>query len=145
MDQGKVTNVAVVVSGLDEFKTFYKKYCLDDPNAWHIGDCYARHVFESLCLLIFDRFGSAGLLAHYRLLYRFAYWERCQNMRLWYQTAGETFAPKAIRAMMAHETLAELNSAFAGLRSELETKCKSSKEADQHLFLAGRAIVYGNE
>lgn len=130
-------------AGLEQFRTFYKAHCLDFTGAWQTGNRYARHVFESLCLLLFDRFGRGGLLAHHKLMYRFAYWERSQVERLWYQTAGHDFAPPAVRAMMAHETRAELDEAFAKLRLELDRKCTENPGA--HLPSAELGIVNGKD
>ena len=131
-------------SSLNEFRSFHGKFCLEYDGAWNKGDRYARHVFESLCLLMFDRFGRDGLLSHYRLLYRFAYWERSRAARLWYQSAGEAFAPRAIRAMMANETLAELNEALSSLRADLDKRCKADPRPDpnaRYLFEEGWNLV----
>lgn len=111
---------------LEEFREFHRAHCLDFDGAWQTGNRYARHVFESLCLLLFDRFGREGLMAHYRLMYRFAYWERSCAERLWYQSAGRDFGPRAVQAMMSHETRAELDEAFADLRAELDRKCAAT-------------------
>ena len=131
-------------SSLAAFRDFYRGYCLEEPGAWHCGNRYARHVFESLCLLMFDRFGRDGLMSHYRLLYRFAYWERSRHVRLWYQSAGEAFAPRAIRAMMANETLAELNEALSFLQADLDKRCKDDPRPDpnaRYLFEEGWNLV----
>ena len=126
---------------LVDFRKFHLEYCLDDPGGWNVGNRYARHVFESLCLLLFDRFGLEGLMFHYRLLYRFSYWERSRNARLWYQSAGERFAPPAVCAVMASETFSELDDALSGLRSELDELCK--EDGPRHLFKAGWDLVNG--
>jgi hypothetical protein len=131
---------------LATFRKFHLEYCLEDPYFWHLGNCYSRHIFESLCLLLFDRFGREGLMAHYLLLYRFAYWERSRNARLWYQSAGETFAPYAIRAMMASETFTELDDALSQLKAELDQKCKADPRPDKqtrYLFEKGWLLVNG--
>ena len=129
------------LESLAAFRKFHWDYCINYPEAWHLGDRYARHVFESLCLLLFDRFGHEGLMAHYRLLYRFSYWERSHNARLWYQSAGERFATRAVHAMMASETFAELNDVLAVLRAELDEACKA--EWPHHLFSDGWNLVNG--
>jgi hypothetical protein len=131
---------------LYKFRSFHKEFCLDYDGAWNKGDRYSRHVFESLCLLMFDRFGCASLLAHYRLLYRFAYWERSRLANLWPQSAGADFAPLAIRAMVAHETFAELGEALAKLRANLDKKCKADPRSDpnaRYLFEKGWNLVNG--
>ena len=131
-------------SSLAAFRDFYRGYCLEEPGAWHCGNRYARHVFESLCLLMFDRFGRDGLMSHYRLLYRFAYWERSRHARLWYQSAGEAFAPRTILAMMANETFAELNEALSFLRADLDKRCKDDPRPDRntrYLFENGWNLV----
>ncbi len=131
---------------LKKFREFHREYCIDESGAWHWGNRYARHVFESLCLLMFDRFGREGLMAHYRLCYRFAYWERSRNARLWYQSAGDRFAPRAVRAMMASETYVELDEAFAALQAELDDLCKADPRPDpdtRHLFEKGWKLVNG--
>ena len=132
---------------LDDFRnfhSFHRKFCLEYDGAWNKGDRYARHVFESLCLLMFDRFGRDGLMTHFRLLYRFAYWERSRHERLWPQSAGAEFAPFAIRAMVAHETLAELGEALAKLQANLDEKCKTDPRPDpnaRYLFKEGWNLV----
>ena len=131
---------------LATFRKFHQKYCLDDPYFWHSGNCYSRHIFESLCLLLFDRFGREGLMTHYLLFYRFAYWERSRLARLWYQTAGETFAPYTIRAMIASETYTELSDALYKLQAELDQKCKADPRPDEqtrYLFPLGWRLVNG--
>ena len=131
---------------LAEFRKFHFEFCRNDPDAWHWGNRYARHVFESLCLLMFDRFGRAGLMAHHRLLYRFAYWERSRISRLWYQTAGSTFAPRAVRAMIANETMSELGDALAALRAELEKSCAKDPRPDastRYIFEKGWRLING--
>ena len=129
---------------LVELRNFHREFCRNDPDAWHCGNRYARHVFESLCLLIFDRFGREGLMSHYRLLYRFAYWERSRISRLWYQTAGSTFAPRVVRALIANETLAELDGALATLRAELERCCAKDPRPDastRYIFEKGWRLI----
>ena len=131
----------IETESLADFRKFHLEYCLEDPGAWNWGNRYARHVFESLCLLLFDRFGLEGLQIHHRLLYRFSYWERSRNERLWHQSAGERFAPRVVRAMMASETFAELGDALAGLRAELDKICREA--GSRHLFDAGWNLVNG--
>lgn len=131
----------LAIQELEEFRSFHKVHCLDFDGAWQIGNRYARHVFESLCLLLFDRFGREGLAAHYRLMYRFAYRDRSLVARLWYQSAGNEFGPRAVRAMMGHETRAELDEAFSELRAELDRKCAANP--GRYLPEAELAIVNG--
>ena len=126
---------------LKEFREFHKAHCLDFDGAWQTGNRYARHVFESLCLLLFDRFGREGLAAHYRLMYRFAYRDRSLAARLWYQSAGHEFGSRAVQAMMGHETRAELDEALAGLRAELDRQCAANPGC--HLPMAELTIVNG--
>jgi hypothetical protein len=133
----------LAMPGLETFRAFHKAHCLDFDGAWQTGNRYARHVFESLCLLLFDRFGQDGLETHCLLMYRFAYWERSLAERLWYQSAGHEFAPRAVQAMMGHETRAELDEAFAELRAELDRKCAANP--GQHLPKAELAIVNGKD
>ena len=136
----------IETSSLDKFRSFHKEFCLDYDGSWNKGDRYSRHVFESLCLLMFDRFGRDCLLEHYRLLYRFAYWERSRHASLWPQSAGAKFAPPAIRAMVAHETLAELGEALAELQANLDAECKADPRLnpqDRYLFEKGWNLVSG--
>ena len=107
-----------------EFSDFYERYCKNYAGCWNLGDIYSKHVFESLCLVLFDRFGERGLMGYYPLLYRIAYWERSGNQKLWRKSAGKKFAKPAIWAMLASETFAELNDAFGKLRAVLNKSCQ---------------------
>lgn len=127
--------------GLKEFRAFYLAHCLYGGT----GHRYARNVFESLCLLLFDRFGQPGLLAYYKLMYRFAYWERSRYERVHSARAGSDFALRAVQAMMAHETLAELGERFSELQGELDRKCRDNPCGEGARFLPPEewAIVNG--
>ena len=115
--------VDIAHSGLKFFHEFYCRYCLYldvIPEAsWpqrlyrsygcrRWGDTYARHVYESLCLVCFDRFGQEGLRRFHKNLFRLAYFERATRERLHYSAAGQTFATRCIAAFLRSETLFEL-------------------------------------
>jgi hypothetical protein len=112
-----------VVSGLQEFKEFYRENCLGYDKCGQWTGKYSRQVFESLCLLLFDRYGIEGLVAHHRLMYRCAYWECSRRAWTWRHTPGQAFAARVARAMVANETLAELSDAFAKIGTELDQLC----------------------
>lgn len=115
------------VKELESFRSFYEENCRNYAKSWQGTGVFSRYVFEALCLLLFDRFGVEGLLAHYKLMYRVAYWEcRLQN-RVWNNSPGKQFAKPAVRAMIASETLAELGEAYAELNSRLDENCENDR------------------
>ena len=91
---------------LQGFKRFYATNCMY-RNSGRRGDTYARHIFESLSLFCYDRFGVKGLCACARYLYRCAYYERAVKSRCYYSTCGSEFAIRAVRAMTACMTLSD--------------------------------------
>ena len=99
-------------SGMEEFKKFYRDKCCRYPGAGRRGDTYARHIFESLCLFCFDRFGKAGLVNCMRELYCCAYYERLVKSRCYYATCGREFAIKAVRCMLRSMTLPDLKANY---------------------------------
>ena len=105
---------------LSVFKQFYKEYCLY-PGSWRQGDRYARHVYQSLCLFCYDRFGEYGLLKCMRELYCCAYWERATRARCYYSTCGSSYAIIAIRAMLASTSVPDLKDRM----HEISRKIKS--------------------
>lgn len=111
---------------IEEFRKFYNANCCEYPKQWQGTGHFSRHVFESLCLLLFDRFGSEGLLAHHKLMYRVAYWEASRQKWVAQKSVGKTFAPTAVQAMVASETLAELAEAFAELGVRIDDACKAN-------------------
>lgn len=110
-------------SELRTFRRFYETNCLGYPKSGQSSGKYSRHVFESLCLLLFDRFGCDGLLSNYNLMYRVAYFEVSRQKMVHQKTPGSTFAPDAVKNMIANETSAELAESFANLAVDITQKC----------------------
>jgi hypothetical protein len=125
--------------------------CCKYPKQWQATGLFSRHVFESLCLLLFDRFGCEGLLTHHKLMYRVAYWEASRQKWVAQKSVGKTFAPAAVQAMMANETLAELAEALAKLAVCIDRECEKSPWSREekwdnwyHLPRQQRELVDGN-
>ena len=95
------------IAEMQEFRNFYAKNCTYKLSGRR-GDTYARHIFESLSLFCYDRFGIKGLCACARYLYRCAYYERAVKSRCYYSTCGAEFAIRAVRAMTASMTLSDV-------------------------------------
>ena len=72
-----------------DFKVFYVKYCLSYNGHWRIGDNYIREMYKSLIMLLFDKFGEAGVNAYYRHLYVLAYILRRKQSRVYYSTVAK--------------------------------------------------------
>ena len=123
---------------LKEFKSFYNEYCLYDHSGRR-GDTYARHIFESLCLYCYDRFGSKGLDACMRYLYRCAYYERSVKLRCYYSTCGAMFAIQAVRAMTACMTLVDVKDRLHALNGDVLDLYRKNNE------FAGKRIPDGIE
>lgn len=123
--EGRVVSVSSADDDLSEFRNFYRQYCLEYSGANRTGDKYARHVYESLCVFCFDRFGVKGMLRFYRQLYRLAYYERVIQKNLYYETAGHRFAIPLVADLLKCETLSELDDEIESRLSELSTACKS--------------------
>lgn len=124
----------IVHPSLRFFHEFYFTYCLyldEIPDQNHArklfrsyecrrwGDTYARHVYESLCLFCFDRFGVEGLRRFYKSLFRLAYFERATNERLHYSAAGSAFATRCSVAFLRSETLFELGDELRTMNVDL--------------------------
>ena len=92
---------------LSLFYTFYATYCLY-PYSGRRGDVYARHIFQSLCLYCYDRFGANGLNRSYEYLYCCSYYERAVNARCYYQTCGREYAITAMQIMAGASSLSDL-------------------------------------
>lgn len=105
------------------FRDYYIKHCLY-PKSYRTGDTYARHVFEALCIFCFDRYGIEGLKIAHECLYLLVYFDRYRQTRLYYESAGKTFALKCIKAMAKSETLVELKEELSALIKELKDKIK---------------------
>ena len=72
-----------------DFKAFYVKYCLSYNGHWRVGDNYIREMYKSLIMLLFDKFGEAGVNAYYRHLYVLAYCLRRKQSRVYYSTVAK--------------------------------------------------------
>ncbi len=135
MNNAKQENkVNELEKGVEGFRKFYQEKCLYGL-ARRRGDTYARHVFESLCLFCFDRFGEYGLLSCHEELYCCAYYERLVNSRCYYSTCGREFAIKAIRYMFRSMTLRELKESLHDLFLEIRANVqdKLDKQGDKKL------------
>lgn len=96
------------------FRKFYEENC-NYRRSDRRGDTYARHVFESLCLFCYDRFGVRGLDACKSHLYRCAYYERAVKSRCYYCTCGLTFTIPAVRVMSSCVILADVKDRLRSL------------------------------
>ena len=112
---------------LQGFRSFYATNCTY-KHSGRRGDTYARHIFESLSLFCYDRFGVKGLCACARYLYRCAYYERAVKSRCYYSTCGAEFAIRAVRAMTACMTLSDVKDRLHALNGVvLESYRKENK------------------
>lgn len=118
--------------GMEEFKVFYREKCCRYSGSGRRGDTYARHIFESLCLFCFDRFGKVGLTNCMRELYCCAYYERLVKSRCYYATSGREFTIKAVRCMLRSMTLPDLKDRLHDLYIEI-------KESVDEYFENGKA------
>lgn len=92
-------------SSLAAFKEFYYQYCLQydlksdrtaredafrclGGKAWRTGDGYLREAYKSLCLAVFDKFGEAGLMKYYKILYRLVYQMRMKKSAVRYNAVA---------------------------------------------------------
>ena len=103
------------IAALSPFYAFYNDFCLCYPRAGRRGDTYARHVFQSLCLYCYDRFGSRGLNECLRELYCFAYYERAVNSRCYYQSCGREFTVRAVQCMADCSTIVDVKDRLSAL------------------------------
>lgn len=125
------------VGELQDFKSFYVQNC-NYKRSGRRGDTYARHVFESLCLFCYDRFGAKGLAACMRYLYRFAYYERAVKSRCYYSTCGAAYSIQAVRAMTACMTLGDVKDRLHALSNVVLEQYRSDQKV-----LAGKPIPDG--
>ena len=109
--------------GLDEFRRLYAKYSCGYDGCGRRGDQYARHIFQSLCMVCYDRFGAQGLVKCWKELYRCAYFERVTKSRCYYSTCGQRFAIEAIRVMFASSDLSRLIEGFHELGRQACDEC----------------------
>lgn len=72
-----------------DFKQFYRKYCLAYPGNWRVGDGYIRQMYQSVIMLLFDKFGEKGVNEYYRHLYVLTYCLRRQKQRVYYSTVAK--------------------------------------------------------
>lgn len=76
-------------SQLVEFKRFYKDHCLYKGHDWRKGDGYIREVYKSSIMMVFDRFGEAGVNNIYRNLYICLYKHRLEKKQVRYETMAK--------------------------------------------------------
>ena len=74
---------------LKDFKSFYKKHCLEYNGHWRKGDNYVREMYKSLVLCLFDKFGEEVLNKYHKVLYLRAYIVRRVNKKVFYQTVAK--------------------------------------------------------
>ena len=125
------------IEELQDFRSFYGRNCTYRQSGRR-GDTYARHIFESLCLFCYDRFGVKGLCACERYLYRCAYYERAVKLRCYYSTCGATFAIRAVRAMTACMTLADVKDRLHALNGDVLESYRTEKK-----IFAGKPVPEG--
>lgn len=118
-------------TGIEEFRSFHMEKCLQYRGSGRRGDTYARHVFESLALFCFDRFGKSGLVACMRELYCCAYFERLVKSRCYYSTCGSEFSIKAVRCMLRSMTLTDVKDRLQDLCLEVREKVRERFENDR--------------
>ena len=109
--------------GLDEFRSVYSEFSCGYDGCSRRGDQYARHIFQSLCMVCYDRFGAQGLVKCWKDLYRCAYFERATKSRCYYSTCGQRFAIEAIRVMFASSDLSRLIEGFHELGRQACDEC----------------------
>ena len=119
---------------LGPFYSYYATHCLY-PASGRRGDVYARHIYQSLCLYCYDRFGAKGLNKSCRYLFCCAYYERAVNARCYYQTCGREYASKVIQIMADASTLSDLT----------DRLCESYLEVCEKFDGAGAVLVNGLE
>ena len=112
---------------LQGFRSFYATNCTY-KHSGRRGDTYARHIFESLSLFCYDRFGVKGLCACARYLYRCAYYERAVKSRCYYSTCGSEFAIRAVRAMTACMTLSDVKDRMHALNGVVLESYRKEKK-----------------
>lgn len=74
---------------LREFKSFYKKHCLEYYGHWRQGDNYVREMYKSVVLCLFDKFGEEVFNKYYKILYLLTYIVRRENKKVFYQTVAK--------------------------------------------------------
>lgn len=130
---------------LTPFYEFYKNFSLLYPRARRRGDTYARHVFQSLCLYCYDRFGSSGLIKCMRELYCCAYYERAVNTRCYYQSCGREFAVRAIQCMAECSSVADLKDRLSELFFEVINRYDARVEPLESGFETVRSLFAREE
>lgn len=76
-------------SQMQEFKQFYKKYCLYPNYLYRRGDGYIREAFKSAIICMFDRFGEVGVNQYYKDLYICFYRHRLEKSQIRYETMAK--------------------------------------------------------
>lgn len=112
---------------LKVFHEFYQNHCLYGE-CWRVGDGYARMVYETLILLLVDRFGEAGLEMFHKTLWCLAYHERSTCKRLVFGSAGKAYFVRACQAIASAATLPILRRAL--LRLDMERREAINTEAE---------------
>lgn len=128
--------------GLDDFRSFYSQYCLY-ARSGRRGDQYARHIFQSLCLICYDRFGEKGLTIDLlRELYRCAYFERATKSRCYYGSCGERFAILVVRILFESSDLSRLRDGLHELGRQARNEYFSVNSANMPVGLDAMKSVY---
>lgn len=128
--------------GLDDFRSFYSQYCLY-ARSGRRGDQYARHIFQSLCLVCYDRFGEKGLTIDLlKELYRCAYFERVTKSRCYYGSCGERFAILVVRTLFESSDLSRLRDGLHELGRQARNEYFSVSRANMPVGLDAVKSVY---
>jgi len=110
---------------LQEFKQFFKEYCIQYPGSHRTGDHYLREVYKSLIFTVFDKFGEEGVLKHYKTLYLIIYRLRLERVQVKYNAVAKY--PKNIFFSIEKET--DINMPF--LIREAKNKIICQKEIEE--------------
>lgn len=128
--------------GLEDFRSFYGQYCLY-ARSGRRGDQYARHIFQSLCLICYDRFGEKGLTIDLlKELYRCAYFERATKSRCYYGSCGERFAILVVRILFESSDLSRLREGLHELGRQARNEYFSVSRANMPVGLDAMKSVY---
>jgi len=74
---------------LPEFKSFYKRYCIEYGGAHRDGDKYLLELFKSLIFILFDKFGEEGVNKYYHTIYALVYRVRLEKMQVKYAAVAQ--------------------------------------------------------
>lgn len=90
---------------LENFYVFYKEYCNGFKKK---GDYYLLELYKSIIMLVFDKFGAAGLKKYYQLLYAFVFRFRLEKKFVKYDSVAQ-FPSEVISKIQHAKELLDLN------------------------------------